>query len=214
MKKFQFLSFVAIAAFAFMVGCDSKNADNTSEGGTSDSGEHVHDDGTVHKGHDEEGHAHGEGPHGGTVADWGGGKFHVEFTVDHDKQEAIVYILGDDEKTATPIDAEEVTLQSKIQRSRLPSNPALRTEIQKARPRALSATMKILASSRNTRGRCQASSAELPIPTTLKSWHTTTNRSRKLAAKTKKTPTDCFRVCVDSDGTSSAGAFSTKLSFG
>jgi hypothetical protein len=113
MKKFQFLSFVAIAAFAFMVGCDSKKADNTSGGGKSDSGEHVHDDGTVHKGHDEEGHAHGEGPHGGTVADWGGGKFHVEFTVDHDKQEATVYILGDDEKTATPVDAEEVTLAIK-----------------------------------------------------------------------------------------------------
>ena len=113
MKKFQFLSFVAITAFVLMTGCDSKKADNPTGGGNANSGEHVHDDGTVHEGHDEEGHAHGEGPHGGTVADWGGGKFHVEFTVDHDKQEATVYILGDDEKTATPIDAEEITLSIK-----------------------------------------------------------------------------------------------------
>ena len=59
-------------------------------------------------GHTHEGH--GEGPHEGAVADWGGGKFHVEFTVDHDKQEATVYILGDDEKTATPIKAGTILL--------------------------------------------------------------------------------------------------------
>ena len=49
--------------------------------------------------------AHGAGPHEGVLADWGGGKFHVEFCVDHDQQEATVYILGDDEKTATPVTA-------------------------------------------------------------------------------------------------------------
>ena len=57
---------------------------------------------------DDHGHkhaAHGAGPHEGAVADWGGGKFHVEFTVDHDKQEATVYVLGDDEKTPAPIKA-------------------------------------------------------------------------------------------------------------
>ena len=57
---------------------------------------------------DDHGHkhaGHGTGPHEGTLADWGGGKFHVEFIVDHDKQEATVYVLGDDEKTAAPIKA-------------------------------------------------------------------------------------------------------------
>ncbi len=54
--------------------------------------------------------AHGAGPHEGAVADWGGGKFHVEFTVDHDKQEATVYVLGSDEKTATPVKAEKLLL--------------------------------------------------------------------------------------------------------
>jgi len=61
-------------------------------------------------GHGHKHAAHGAGPHEGAVADWGGGKFHVEFTVDHDKQEATVYILGDDEKTAVPIKADNILL--------------------------------------------------------------------------------------------------------
>lgn len=61
--------------------------------------------------HDEGGHAaHGAGPHDGTLADWGGGKFHVEFTVDHDKKETVVYVLGSDEKTAAPVKATDGTL--------------------------------------------------------------------------------------------------------
>ena len=65
---------------------------------------------------EEHGHAHaghGAGPHDGTLADWGGGKFHVEFTVDHGKQEATVYVLGDDEKTPRPIGAETIQLSIK-----------------------------------------------------------------------------------------------------
>jgi hypothetical protein len=65
---------------------------------------------------DDHGHkhaGHGEGPHEGTLADWGGGKYHVEFTVDHDKQQATVFILGDDEKTATPIKAATIHLSIK-----------------------------------------------------------------------------------------------------
>ena len=46
------------------------------------------------KNSEEESHVHGTGPHGGTIADWGGGKYHIEFTVNHEKQEATVYILG------------------------------------------------------------------------------------------------------------------------
>lgn len=71
-----------------------------------DENTHVHDDGTEHAPHG----AHGTGPHDGTVADWGGGKYHVEFTVDHDKQEGTVYILGSDEKSPVPIDAESIDL--------------------------------------------------------------------------------------------------------
>lgn len=53
--------------------------------------------------HDDDHHHHGAGPHDGTLADWGGGKYHVEFTVDHDKKEAVIYVLGGDEKTPAPV---------------------------------------------------------------------------------------------------------------
>lgn len=39
-----------------------------------------------------------------------GKKHDVEFTVDHDKKEATIYVLGSDEKTATPIKATDETL--------------------------------------------------------------------------------------------------------
>jgi hypothetical protein len=57
-----------------------------------------------------QGHSHGAGPHGGAVADWGGGAYHVEFMVDHDRKEATVYVLGSDGATAKPIKAEKITL--------------------------------------------------------------------------------------------------------
>lgn len=59
---------------------------------------------------EKEEHAHGSGPHGGTISDWGGGAYHVEFTVDHDKKEATVYILGGDAKTPAPIKAKTIHL--------------------------------------------------------------------------------------------------------
>ena len=55
-------------------------------------------------------HSHGAGPHGGALTDWGGGAYHVEFTVDHEKKEATVYILGSDEKTPAPIKASSIHL--------------------------------------------------------------------------------------------------------
>jgi hypothetical protein len=114
MKSFQLLACAVIATFILSTGCSKPAAETKPKEGTAAGpGEHVHDDGTVHKGHDEEGHAHGEGPHGGTVADWGGGKFHVEFTVDRNKKEGTVYVLGGDEKTPSPIDAAEITLAIK-----------------------------------------------------------------------------------------------------
>ena len=62
------------------------------------------------EGEGEHGNGHGAGPHEGTLADWGGGKYHVEFTVDHDKQEATVYVLGSDEKSPAPIKTDKVLL--------------------------------------------------------------------------------------------------------
>jgi hypothetical protein len=85
----------ALAALALVVGCNKQGETNPK--GDTRPGKAA----TDAKGD----HGHGAGPHGGTVADWGGGKYHVEFTVDHGKQEATVYILGSDEKTPAPIKA-------------------------------------------------------------------------------------------------------------
>jgi hypothetical protein len=59
---------------------------------------------------EEKGHGHGAGPHDGTLTDWGGGAYHVEFTVDHGKKEATVYIIGSDEKSPSPIKAQTIQL--------------------------------------------------------------------------------------------------------
>jgi hypothetical protein len=69
--------------------------------------------GDSHEGHDHEGHAHGEhgaGPHDGTIGEFGGGKYHIEFVVDHEKQEATVYVLGEDVKTPAPLKTDKLTL--------------------------------------------------------------------------------------------------------
>ena len=55
-------------------------------------------------------HVHGDAPHGGTLADWGGGAYHVEFTVDHDAASTSVYILGADAKTSVPVNADKLLL--------------------------------------------------------------------------------------------------------
>ena len=105
MKKFRisFGSMAAITALTFVAGCAEaeKPSANTAppvtqqSAATSDAPKHA---------------AHGAGPHGGAIADWGGGKYHVEFTVDHNTQESTVYVLGSDEKTAAPIKADKVLL--------------------------------------------------------------------------------------------------------
>jgi hypothetical protein len=58
----------------------------------------------------EAGHAHGAGPHGGVIADWGGGEYHIEFGVDHGQQQATVHILGGDARTLAPIGADKLLL--------------------------------------------------------------------------------------------------------
>lgn len=102
MKKFEatLASLMATGALAFVVGCGGPQ--QPAKPGAQEKTPQAADD---------QGHSgHGAGPHDGTVADWGGGKYHVEFTVDHDKQEGTVYILGDDEKSPSPIKAEEIQL--------------------------------------------------------------------------------------------------------
>lgn len=52
--------------------------------------------------------AHGIGPNGGVVFDLG--SHHAEFTVDHDKQQCTILVLGADEKTPWPVTAAEFIL--------------------------------------------------------------------------------------------------------
>ena len=112
MMKVQFVWYVvAFTAFALLLGCDAKQSKTASD--SSKSADRAQDAVGDQKDHSEAGHSHGAGPHDGTIADWGGGKFHAEFTVDHDKQEATVYILAGDEKTLAPIDAAEITVAIK-----------------------------------------------------------------------------------------------------
>lgn len=98
---------LALGTFISAVGCEQPKPSSSS---TAAGGDHGHDHPHGEAGHS---HGHGAGPHEGTLADWGGGKYHVEFTVDHDKKEATIYILGGDEKTPAPIKTHKVLLSIK-----------------------------------------------------------------------------------------------------
>lgn len=105
-----------VSALALTTGCNQSSPPAASSQTQTDSHGHEHKDGETHEHAEgeehahEEGHSHGNGPHGGTLTDWGGGAYHVEFTVDHDKKEAIVYIVGSDAKSPQPIKAEKIQL--------------------------------------------------------------------------------------------------------
>ena len=60
------------------------------------------------KGKDDDHDHHEPGPHGGVVVDWG--KYHAEVCFDRAKNEATVYVLGQDEKTPAPIKSDKLTL--------------------------------------------------------------------------------------------------------
>lgn len=94
------VSLTLAAAIQFAVGCAPAPTPAPPPSTTPPATANAH-------GHDHPHSGHGAGPHEGTLADWGGGKYHVEFTVDHDKQEATVYVLGGDEKTPAAIAAKD-----------------------------------------------------------------------------------------------------------
>ena len=107
------MSFILTALLVVLVGCDAQQAAKD-EMTASSHDDHSHDDHShddhSHDDHSHDDHSHDEGPHGGILADWGDGDYHVEFTVDHQRQEATVYIVGADAKTIAPIKASELTL--------------------------------------------------------------------------------------------------------
>ena len=101
-----FSAFCALTAMTFIAGCQDTAAPEAAapSNTASAAAEHEHE-----HGEGEHAHGHGAGPHDGTLADWGGGKYHVEFTVDHEKQEATVYVLGSDEKSPAPIKTDKIS---------------------------------------------------------------------------------------------------------
>ena len=93
-------AFSNLVVVAALVGCGDKATqapptENHDGAGAQAADEHDH---------------HGAGPHGGTILEWGGGAFHVEFTVDHVAKSSAVYLLGGDAKTPAPIKADKLTL--------------------------------------------------------------------------------------------------------
>jgi hypothetical protein len=102
MKSTKLTLRVSIAcALAVVMGCGSNPNNTAQSNGPAKTGA---------KAPKKEEHSHGSGPHGGTISDWGGGAYHVEFTVNHDKKEATVYVLGSDEKSPAPINAKKIHL--------------------------------------------------------------------------------------------------------
>jgi hypothetical protein len=61
--------------------------------------------GTIKKEHSHPSH----GPHKGALCDWGDEEYHAEFTVDHDKKEAVVYILDGTALKAPNVAADKIT---------------------------------------------------------------------------------------------------------
>lgn len=92
-----FVLLTCSAMLHMVAGCGRTPAPATRSDAAADSKDHGHP-------------AHGAGPHGGTLTDWGGGAYHVEFTVDHEKKEATVYLVGSDEKSPAPIEADKIRL--------------------------------------------------------------------------------------------------------
>lgn len=90
---------LTVATALGLVGCGRTPAPRP--GSTADPGRRAE---TLHD-HAHVDHDHAPGPHGGTLADWGGGVYHVEFTVDHEATEAVIHVLGADERTPAPVQA-------------------------------------------------------------------------------------------------------------
>lgn len=101
----RWMSLLSLAGLLLLaVGCKDDKPAPAPAAGTVAADAHA-ETGTEH---DE--HSHGAGPHGGALADWGGGAYHVEFTVDHGAKEATVYVLGSDGKSPAPIKAATIAL--------------------------------------------------------------------------------------------------------
>jgi hypothetical protein len=114
MKLAKFSAFGMLVLSLFLVGCGGGSTSSSTT--TPPKGEKVDkktdkNDKGVKKDDEDDHHDHGEGPHGGTIIEFG--KYHAEFTVSHPKKEVTIYILSGNLKKAVPIDAKELLLSIK-----------------------------------------------------------------------------------------------------
>jgi YHS domain-containing protein len=91
---------LGLLSASLIAGCE-KPSDATKSGGKSTKAAATKPD------HDD----HGDGPHGGTVIEFG--SFHGEFCVDHPKKQATVYILEENVKDDAPLAVEKLLLSIK-----------------------------------------------------------------------------------------------------
>ncbi len=112
MKTFSRIGVVLILGLAIITGCNKKEAGHT-KGESPAPPANKSDD-----------HDHVTGPHDGPLAEWGGGEYHAEFTVNHEAQEATVYILGADAKKPVAIAAATIRLSI--------NNPRFQVELKAA----------------------------------------------------------------------------------
>ncbi len=98
--------FASFLSALLLLGCNSavETMPPKETAAPGDGHDHSHD----HANH--QGQDHERGPHGGAIADWGGGVYHAEFKVDRDSKKTTVYILGSDEKTPVAIKTGDGTI--------------------------------------------------------------------------------------------------------
>ncbi len=78
-------------------------------------------------------HDHADtGPHKGALGEWGDDEYHFEFTVDHEKKQATIYILDGTAAKAAPIAGEEMLLI--LTHEKTPIKIALKAEREKDDP--------------------------------------------------------------------------------
>jgi hypothetical protein len=103
MTTMKWLAGSVVCAALALAGCDKKNPEPDQLPVKTDIKVKKDDHGHNHDDHD-----HGAGPHGGTIVELG--KYHGEFTVDHKKKEATLYIYDGAIKKLVPLTTTKFTL--------------------------------------------------------------------------------------------------------
>lgn len=87
-----------VAAFTLPLGCQKSEQASKPASAAKSKEKHDHD------------HDHPEeGPHGGSLVEWGEHEYHAEFTVDHKTKTAVIYILDTSAKKAPKVEPAKIT---------------------------------------------------------------------------------------------------------